>query len=109
MNIFFVFIGIFSILYIIYRVKKGSFGVNESIFWIIGGIGILILSIFPQIIVWLADKVGVDYPPSLLFMLCIVFLVFVNFRSSSKISEQEEKIIELAQNVTLLKNKSNKD
>ena len=109
MNILFIIIGLLSIIYIIDRVKKGSFSVNESIFWIFGGVCILILSIFPSIIVKLADFVGVDYPPSLLFMLCIIFLVFITFRNNRRIAEQQEKIIELAQIVSILKSKVDKN
>jgi len=105
MNMLFIVIGILSIIYIINKVRKGIFSVNESFFWICGGIAILVLSIFPQIIIWLSNLAGIDYPPSLLFMLCIIFLVFMNFRNCRKIAEHQEKIIELAQNLTLLKSK----
>jgi len=105
MNILFIIIGILFIIYIISRVRKGSFSINESIFWIFGGFCILILSVFPQIIVWLSNIVNIEYPPSLLFMLCIIFLVFMNFRNCRRISEQQEKIIELAQNLSILKSK----
>ena len=107
MNIFFIILGIIYLIYIFTAVKNGKFNVVESFFWICGGIGVLILSIFPNIIVWISKFVGIDYPPSLLFMLCIIFLLFINFRNSQKISEQQEKIIELAQNLALLKSKEN--
>ena len=71
-----------------------------------GGFIVLILSIFPQIIIFLANKVGIDYPPSLLYMLCGVFLLFMCFRNNRRIAEQQEKIIELGQQVALLKSKS---
>lgn len=106
MNKLFILIGIVVIVYIFNTVKKGKFSVNESIFWMCGGFIVLILSIFPQIIIFFAEKVGVDYPPSLLFMLCNVFLLFMCFRNNRRIAEQQEKIIELAQQVTLLKSKS---
>lgn len=105
MNKLFIIIGILVIVYIFHTVKKGKFSVNESIFWMFGGFVILILSIFPGIIVFLAEKIGIDYPPSLLFMLCSVFLLFMCFRNNRRIAEQQEKIIELAQQVTLLKSK----
>ncbi|MBP3920869.1 MAG: DUF2304 domain-containing protein [Bacilli bacterium] len=105
MNILFIVVGIISIVYIFKTVKNGKFSVNESIFWICGGILILILSIFPKIIDFLALKLGIDYPPSLLFMICNIFLIFMCFRNNRRIAEQQEKIIELAQQLTLLKSK----
>lgn len=106
MNIFFIILGIIYLVYIFNSVKKGKFAVVESFFWICGGVGVLILAIFPNIIIWASKFVGIDYPPSLLFMLCIIFLLFINFRNSRKIAEQQEKIIELAQNLSLLKSKA---
>ena len=63
----------------------------------------LILAIFPYSIDTIAHFLNIEYPPSLLFVLCIVFLVFVNFRNSKKIAEQNEKIIELAQELAIVK------
>lgn len=105
MNYLFILIGILFVIYIINLIRKRIFSVVESFFWICGAIITLIFSIFPKILDWISIKVGIDYPPSLLFMLCIIFLIFINFRNSRKIAEQNEKIIELAQNLTILKNK----
>lgn len=103
MNKLFILIGIIVIIYIFNTVKKGKFSVNESMFWLFGGFLVLILSIFPKLIDFVAEKIGIDYPPSLLFMLCNVFLLFMCFRNNRRIAEQQEKIIELAQQMSLLK------
>lgn len=68
----------------------------------------LVLAIFPQCIDSISLFLGVAYPPSLLFVICIVFLVLMNFRNSKKIAKQQEEIIELEQNLTILKGKMNK-
>mgnify|MGYP001021397158 CR=1 FL=1 len=103
-NILFTILGIIAILHIIYSVRKGRLSIVESFFWIIGGIAILILSIFPLILDKLSELVGIDYPPSLLFLLCTLFLIFMNFRASQNQAVQQEKIIELAQRIALLEN-----
>ena len=105
MNKLFIFVGILVIYYIFHVVKKGKFSVNESIFWLFGGFAVLILSIFPGIIIFLSDKFGIEYPPSLLFMFCCIFLLFMSFRNNRRIAEQQEKIVELAQQLSILKNK----
>lgn len=107
MDKLFIIIGVIIIVYIFHTVKNGKFSVNESIFWLFGGFLVLLLSIFPGLIDFVAQKIGIDYPPSLLFMLCSVFLLFMCFRNNRRIAEQQEKIIELAQQVTLLKSKEN--
>lgn len=105
MNWFFIILGIFLILYIFVTVIKGKFDIVESIFWLIGSVVILILSIWPNIIIWLSKIIGIEYPPSLLFLLVAVFLLLINFRNTQKIAKQREKIIFLGQEIAILKNK----
>lgn len=106
-NIYFIIISIVCMFYIVHEIRKKRFTIKESFWWIIGSILMLILSIFPHIIDKLAKLFGIAYPPSLLFVLCDIFLIFMIFRNSKRITEQQEKIIELAQNVAILKEKVN--
>lgn len=108
MNVFFIVLGVILFIYIICVVVKGTFDIYESIFWLIGTVIILILSIFPNLIILLADFIGVEYAPSLLFLLVAVFLLFINFRNTQKILKQKEKLIYLAQDVAILKEMINK-
>lgn len=103
MNIFYIIIGVLLFIYILSVVIKGTFDIYESIFWLIGTVIILILSIFPNLIIWLASLIGIEYAPSLLFLLVAVFLIFINFRNTQKIVKQKEKILSLAQDVAILK------
>lgn len=108
MNCFFIILGALLIIYILYVVVENKFNVVESVFWIFGAIVILILSIFPQIIIVMANWLGIEYPPSLLFLLVAVFLIIINFRNSNKIAKQNEIIMFLGQEIAILKEKINK-
>lgn len=108
-NKYFIVLSIVIMLYIINIVRKKKFSIKESFWWIIASIGMLLLSIFPYSINYFAKKLGIAYPPALLFVLCIVFLLFINFRSNKKIAEQQLKIIELAQELAILKEKVNRN
>lgn len=107
-NIYFVLMSIICILFIVHEIRKKRFSIKESFWWVIGSILMLLLSIFPYVVDKLAKIFGVSYPPSLLFVFCNIFLIFMIFRNSKKISEQQEKIIELAQNISILKEKNEK-
>lgn len=102
-NIYFIILSVLFIIYILKSIRKEHFSIKESFAWVIGCIIMLILSIFPKSIDFIAKKIGVSYPPSLLFVLCILFLVFMNFRNSKKIAIQNEKIITLAEEIAILK------
>ena len=49
---------------------------------------------------------NIAYPPSLLFVICIVFLLFINFRDSKRISELQMKVVELGQELAIIKEKT---
>ena len=107
-NIYFIIIAAFLLIYVIHVVRKGKLSIKESFWWIVGGLVTLVLAIFPKSIDVIAKWFGVDYPPTLMLVFCILFLLFMNFRASAKVSEQNEKIMELAQQLSVLKNKINK-
>ena len=102
MNYFFVIIAIIFIFYILNLIKKKSFSVKESMFWVLGAIIILVLSIFPKLLDRIAFILNIAYPPSLLFLMGILFLLLINFRNTQKISKQNERIIDLAQRCSIL-------
>lgn len=107
-NIYFIIIALFLLFYVIHVVKKGKLSIKESFWWVICSIVTLVLSIFPTSIDTIAKWFGVSYPPTLILVFSILFLLFMNFRSSAKISEQNEKIMELTQQLSILKNEFNR-
>lgn len=93
----------FLLFYYIFRsIKKNKLSLDESILWVIGAVVILIFGCDPDLIIILANWVGIDYAPSLLFLLAIAFLLLLSMRNSMFISELKEKNKELIQNNALL-------
>lgn len=107
-RIYFIIVAIAAIIYVVSVVRKNKFSIKESFWWMAASLVMLVFAIFPKIFDNLAVFLGISYPPSLLFVICIVFLLFINFRNSKRIAEQQEKITDLAQNIAILKEKVNK-
>lgn len=108
MNYFFIIIAIVFIVYILHIIANKTFSIKESMFWVLGTIIILIFAIFPRLLDKIAIKLDIAYPPSLLFLIGILFLLLINFRNTQKISKQNEKIIELAQRCSIMEYEINK-
>lgn len=108
-NFYFIGIAIAVIIYVFVVVKRKCFSIKESFWWIVASFLMLILAIFPYLIDFIAKKMGVFYPPSLLFVMCIIFLLFILFRNSKKIYELQLKTMELGQELAILKEKVNYD
>ena len=95
-------IGVAFIWYVLAKVTRNQFSEVRSIFWIMGGVVMLVLSLFPLLFVKLSQLLGVVYPPSLLFLFGILFVVFVTFRQEEDISLLSERVKELAQRNAML-------
>lgn len=104
-NVFFIIIGLFTVISIYRKVNKKIFSETESFFWMIGGIIVLVLSIFPNFIKKISNAVGIEYGPSLLFLMSILFLLYIVFRQSQQISVLNERVKELAQICALIEEK----
>lgn len=106
-NIVFIILAIIILLYVVNSVRKKRFSIKESFWWIVASVIMLLLAIFPYSINWFAELLNIAYPPSLLFVACIIFLLLINFRDSKRISELQTKVIELGQELSILKEKNN--
>ena len=89
-------------------VRKGNLSIKESFWWVIGSIIVLFLSIFPKSIDVIATWFGVVYPPTLMLVFCILFLLMMNFRVSKRISDLQMKVMELGQELSILRNEKRK-
>lgn len=108
-NFYFIILAIGVIIYVFNDVRKKRFSIKESFWWMVASFIMLILAIFPYSIDWIANELGISYPPSLLFVLCILFLLFILFRNSKKIFELQIRVIEMGQELAILKEKVNRE
>ncbi len=102
MNYFFIAVGVLFIIYILISIKKNEFSIQESAFWMLGGLVVLFLSIFHKSLDKIASKLGIVYGTSLIFFLAILFLLLLNFRSSKRILKLNERIAKLSHKISLL-------
>lgn len=84
--------GIVSYIYVIHKIRKAQMKIESAMYWVFLAGLILILSIFPQIVMWLADLVGVESPVNLLYLLMIFLVLWKLFALTVKNSQLENKI-----------------
>ncbi|MCG7418490.1 DUF2304 domain-containing protein [Microbacterium sp. ACRRU] len=65
--------------------------------WLLIGLALLVISIFPGLLVQLTHLLGVEVPANLIFALSIVLLVGVALHLSWELSRAEEEIRRLAE------------
>lgn len=106
-NIFFIILGLISITFVYKKVKKNLFSEKESLLWMLGAILVLVLSIFPKVIDSISLFLNINYSPSLLFLLSILFLVYMVFRQSQDLSQLNSKVKELGQKNAIIEKELN--
>ena len=75
----------------------------QAIAWLVGAMGIIILGLFPQIITWAADFLGVWWAPAVLIFFLLVVMFFIVFRHAQSISVLNAQMMEASMQLALLK------
>jgi len=95
-------IGIFLFIVILDLVRRKKFREELSLIWLMIGIGLILSSFADRIIDPLAFRLGISYPPSLVFMLIFFLLVLAMLYFSLVVSDLKSKNKELSQKMALL-------
>jgi hypothetical protein len=95
-------IGFAIFLTILILVRRGKLQEKQSLAWLGIGILMMVLGIFPRIIDKIGHYLGVQYGPSLLFVVAIGILFIQNLYHSISASSYEMRIRELSQQVAVL-------
>jgi len=74
-----------------------------AVLWLVIGLAMLILTVFPGLLGALADLVGVEVPANLLFLLALALLVCVTLHQSWELSTAEDEIRRVAEEVAILR------
>lgn len=72
-----------------------------AVMWLVIGLAVLLLGLFPQLLLWLTDTLGVAVPANLLFSLAIVLLLGVTLHLSWELSQAEEEIRRVAEETAI--------
>lgn len=96
-------------IFILNLVKKNKLDEKYSILWIIFGLIILGVSIYPNIIIKIANVFNVYYPPSLMFLIVFFIIGAYIIHISVTITKQNKMIVKLTQELAILKNEFYKD
>ena len=100
-DMFLLALGIFY--YIIRMVNKNAFSLRRSVPWLIVGLAIVFISIFPQVVSYVAHKLGFALTMNFLLFSAVLFVFILELQNTSNGSKKDEQIKKLIQEVSLLK------
>ena len=99
-----VLISILSCSFVIRKIRKAQIRIEDTLFWLVVSIGILVLGIFPQIAYILADALQIQSPVNFVYLVFIFILLFKVFILTVQVSQLQEKIKNLTQNIAIKEN-----
>ncbi|MGF7142334.1 hypothetical protein HNQ56_000744 [Anaerotaenia torta] len=80
---------------------------KQSLFWIMGGVIIILFGVIPQLVYFISDLFSVEYPPSIIFAIAFVLATYGIFDCYRTNAELTARVQELAMQVSLLNEESN--
>ena len=82
-------------------IKKSKMQIEDTLFWALITLLILLLAIFPQIGSALSDVMGFQAPVNFVFLFFIFVLLMKSYHSTRTVSELETKVKELSEQIAL--------
>lgn len=102
-NLYFIIVSVLIMIYMFVSIRKNKLSVTNSFIWVVFCFIMLILSIFPKSLDWLSNFLGIEYPPALFLTVAVVILFILNFIQSKKIEELQKKVINVGQELSIIK------
>lgn len=96
-------LSIASLVFILRLVRRRQLRAKYSLLWLPLGAVFVVLGIAPGLLDWAAGKVGIYYPPAMLFLAGILFLLLVAVHLSWEVSRLEERTRILAEELALMR------
>lgn len=95
---------ILTLCYVINKIRKAQIQLQDSLFWLFLGVVFVIMGLFPQVVYFCTRLMGFQAPVNLIFLVMIFILLIKVFLSSIKISQLENKLDSLVQELAVAEN-----
>lgn len=74
---FFIIASVITFLFVIKKIQKHGLDIDDAIVWILWAILLLIISIFPQIPIWISNELGFMSPSNFILLIYFLFIYYV--------------------------------
>ena len=90
-------------VFVVEMLRRGILREKYAVLWLFVSAGLMVFAVFPGLLRWLADLVGVALPSNLLFLMAAILLLLVSVQLSYEVSRAEARTRRLAEEVALLR------
>jgi len=100
----FLFVGtVLSVAFILFLLRRRQLRGKYAMVWTIAAFALAVLAVFPGLLAWVSEQLGITYPPALFAVVAIGFLLVVVIQFSWELTRQEDRTRTLAEEIGLLR------
>ena len=108
LRILLIVVSILTFAYIIANIRKSKVKLESLIFWIIFGLMLIILSVFPEIAMFASTLSGFYAPINFILVSIIFLLIYKIFTLTMHLSQLQQKFEDLVRHIALKETEENK-
>lgn len=102
-------VSLVTMIFMLKRIRQSKIQIEDSLFWILFAIMVVILGAFPVIADFMAGVIGIYSTVNFIFIFFIFILLIKEFSMTIKISQLENKIKELTQEIAVGRTMENQE
>lgn len=101
LQVVFFTVSFITLVWVIREIRKHKMNIDDSIIWIIWALFLLVLSIYPNLAIFISRKMGFISASNFILSLFIFFLYIILFFQTISMSGLKEKNKELIQKLSI--------
>lgn len=101
--IFFLVFAAVIVLLVLAQVRSQNMKEKYAALWLIVSAAIIVLVLFPHLLYFVSELIGIETPVNLLFLLSIIMLIGVSLHLTVALSKMGEDVRILAEEVAILR------
>jgi hypothetical protein len=96
-------VALLYLAFIVFKLRTQQLSVNSSLMWLLSGLIMLLLTVFPGLIYWAAQLAGFEVPSNAVFVLWLLTLTALSFSQAVALSKNGDQLRKAAQDNALLR------
>ncbi len=93
---------VITFLVVTHNIRRRKLRLDDSLFWVVLSVALLVMAVFPGIVSALASALGFQAPSNFVFLAVIAVLTAKLFSLSAEVSTLRSRLDQLAQEEALL-------
>ena len=100
-RLFLFLISVGTLFFVLRKIRNAQTQIDGAVFWILFMVGLVVVSIFPGIVIYISTLLGVESPANFVFLSIMFLLLLKVFNLSLQASKFKYQIHQLTQRMAL--------